>query len=83
MIDVIVPKWGLTMEEADVLRWLKEIGDPVTEGEPILELETDKVTGEVEAPASGTLAETLVTSGQTVEPGQVVGRIRRSSQNET
>ena len=76
MIDVIVPKWGLTMEEADVLRWLKEIGDHVTEGEPILELETDKVTGEVEAPSSGTLAETLVTSGQTVEPGQVVGRIR-------
>ena len=75
MIDVVVPKWGLTMEEADVLRWLKAIGDPVREGEPILELETDKVTGEVEAPASGVLAETLVQSGQTVEPGQVVGRI--------
>lgn len=75
MIDVLVPKWGLTMDEADVLRWLKAVGEPVIEGEPILELETDKATGEVEAPVSGVLAETLVESGQTVEPGQVVGRI--------
>jgi 2-oxoglutarate dehydrogenase E2 component (dihydrolipoamide succinyltransferase) len=75
MIDVLVPKWGLTMDEADVLRWLKQVGDQVTEGEPILELETDKATGEVESPASGVLAETLVQSGDTVEPGQLVGRI--------
>lgn len=80
MIDVVVPKWGLMMEDADVLRWLKRVGDSVSEGEPILELETDKATGEVEAPASGVLAETLVESGQTVEPGQVVGRIRKGEQ---
>ena len=58
-----------------MLRWLKNVGDQVAAGEPILELETDKATGEVEAPASGLLAETLVESGQTVAPGQVVGRI--------
>jgi 2-oxoglutarate dehydrogenase E2 component (dihydrolipoamide succinyltransferase) len=75
MIDVLVPKWGLTMDEADVLRWLKQVGDQVTEGEPILELETDKATGEVESPANGVLAETFVQSGDTVEPGQLVGRI--------
>jgi 2-oxoglutarate dehydrogenase E2 component (dihydrolipoamide succinyltransferase) len=75
MIDVVVPKWGLTMDEADVLQWLKEVGDSVTEGEPILELETDKATGEVESPATGILVETNVVSGETVEPGQVVGRI--------
>ena len=69
MTDVVVPKWGLTMEDAEVLRWLKAVGDTVTEGEPILELETDKATGEVEAPASGVLAETLV------EPG-AAGRAR-------
>ncbi len=78
MIDVVVPKWGLMMDEADVLRWLKDVGDIVTEGEPLLELETDKATGEVEAPATGVLVETLVESGQTVEPGQVVGRIEQS-----
>jgi pyruvate/2-oxoglutarate dehydrogenase complex dihydrolipoamide acyltransferase (E2) component len=76
MIDVVVPKWGLMMEDADVLRWLRAVGDPVSEGDPILELETDKATGEVEAPASGVLAEILVQTGDTVEPGQVVGRIR-------
>ena len=75
MTDVVVPKWGLTMEEAEVLRWLKAVGDTVTEGEPILELETDKATGEVEAPASGVLAETLVEPGAHVEPGQLVARI--------
>src|SRR5262249_50747414 len=75
MIDVLVPKCGVTMDEADVLRWLKQVGEHVTEGEPILELETDKATGEVESPASGVLAETLVQSGDTVEPGQLVGRI--------
>jgi 2-oxoglutarate dehydrogenase E2 component (dihydrolipoamide succinyltransferase) len=75
MTDVVVPKWGLTMEDAEVLRWLKAVGDTVTEGEPILELETDKATGEVEAPASGVLAETLVEPGALVEPGQLVARI--------
>ena len=78
MIDVVVPRWGLTMDEADVLRWLKAAGAQVAAGEPILELETDKATGTVDAPASGTLVETLVESGQTVEPGQVVGRIEPS-----
>ena len=75
MIDVIVPKWGLTMDEADVIEWLKQPGDRVSEGEPILELETDKVTGQVEAPADGVLVEVLVASGSTVEPGDVVARI--------
>jgi pyruvate/2-oxoglutarate dehydrogenase complex dihydrolipoamide acyltransferase (E2) component len=75
VIDVVVPKWGLTMEDAEVLQWLKSVGDAVSEGEPILELETDKATGEVESPATGVLAEALVEPGQVVEPGQLLGRI--------
>jgi 2-oxoglutarate dehydrogenase E2 component (dihydrolipoamide succinyltransferase) len=75
VIDIVVPKWGLTMEDAEVLRWLKSAGDAVTEGEPLLELEADKATGEVESPATGVLAETLVAPGQIVEPGQLLGRI--------
>lgn len=75
MIDLVVPKWGLTMEDATVNEWLKQPGDSVTEGEPVLELETDKATGDVESPTNGTLVETLVEPGDTVEPGQVIGRI--------
>lgn len=78
MIDIVVPKWGLTMEEAEVIEWVIEVGAVVSEGEDILELETDKSTGFVEAPASGTLAEILVGPGDVVEPGQVVGRLSPS-----
>lgn len=75
MVDVLVPKWGLTMEEADVVDWLCAVGASVTEGEEILELETDKATGAVEAPCAGVVVEQLVSPGDIVEPGQVVGRI--------
>jgi pyruvate dehydrogenase E2 component (dihydrolipoamide acetyltransferase) len=54
--EVIMPKLGMTMEEGTIVRWLREEGDQVEKGEPILEIETDKVVMEVEAPASGTLA---------------------------
>ena len=75
MTDVVVPKWGLTMEDAEVLRWLKAVGDTVTEGEPIVELETDKATGEVEAPATGVLTEVWALPGTTVTPGELIARI--------
>jgi pyruvate/2-oxoglutarate dehydrogenase complex dihydrolipoamide acyltransferase (E2) component len=78
MIDVVVPKWGLTMEEAEVVAWLKAVGDTVAQGEGILELETDKISQDVEAPAAGILAEVLVQAGDVVEPGQVIGRIAPS-----
>ena len=53
---LIMPKLGMTMEQGTIVRWLKEEGQQVEKGEPILEIETDKVVMEVEAPASGTLA---------------------------
>lgn len=54
--EVIMPKLGMTMEKGTIVRWLREEGEQVEKGEPILEIETDKVVMEVEAPASGTLA---------------------------
>ena len=51
--NVIMPKFGMDQETGTVVRWLKQPGDVVTKGEPLLEVETDKVNMEVEAPASG------------------------------
>ncbi|MGE4556769.1 MAG: 2-oxo acid dehydrogenase subunit E2 [Desulfovibrionaceae bacterium] len=62
--EVIMPKWGLTMTEGKIARWLKAEGETVAEGEPLLEVETDKITNEVESPASGVLAQIVVPAGE-------------------
>lgn len=54
-VPVIMPKFGMTQEDGTIIRWLKQSGDPVEKGEPILEVQTDKVDMEVEAPAAGTI----------------------------
>lgn len=69
--QVIMPKWGLTMKEGKIARWLKAEGDSVEKGEPLLEVETDKITNAVEAPASGTLFQIIVPAGE-VAPVQAV-----------
>jgi pyruvate dehydrogenase E2 component (dihydrolipoamide acetyltransferase) len=66
-----MPKWGLTMKEGKVARWLKGEGDTVEAGEPLFEVETDKITNSVEAPASGVLAQIVVPEGE-VAPVQAV-----------
>ena len=58
--EVILPKWGLTMEEGTLVSWLKEEGDRVEEGEVIAEVETEKITNELESPASGVISKILV-----------------------
>jgi pyruvate/2-oxoglutarate dehydrogenase complex dihydrolipoamide acyltransferase (E2) component len=73
--DVVVPQWGLTMEDATLSSWLKQVGDRVEEGDPIAELETDKTNNELESPFSGTVVELLVDEGAEVVPGQVIARL--------
>lgn len=63
--NVVLPKWGMGIEEGTVVRWLKREGETVTQGEPLVEIETAKATQEVEAPASGTLVRILLPEGQT------------------
>jgi pyruvate/2-oxoglutarate dehydrogenase complex dihydrolipoamide acyltransferase (E2) component len=65
-IDVRLPQYAMTMHEATLVRWLKEVGDRVEEGEPIAEVETDKMTVELEAPQSGVLTALEALPGQTV-----------------
>src|SRR2546427_2847596 len=74
--DVIMPALGMAQESGKILRWLKSEGDAVEQGAPIMEIETDKVTVEIEAPASGTLAGLRVPEGADVPVGGVVAVIR-------
>src|SRR5262249_46342302 len=67
-----MPKFGLTMHEGTVQRYFKTVGEPVTAGEPLYEVETEKVLYEVEAPSSGIVAAWLVEEGATVECGVAV-----------
>jgi 2-oxoglutarate dehydrogenase E2 component (dihydrolipoamide succinyltransferase) len=73
--NIVVPALGESVTEATVAKWMKSLGDPVQVDEPLLELETDKVTLEVFAPAAGTLSEIRVDAGSTVEVGAVLGVI--------
>ncbi len=74
VIDVLTPA-DQEGTQATVLRWLKQPGDAVDANEPLLELETDKVTVEIPAPVSGWLAEILKNEKEEVEPGAVLGRV--------
>jgi 2-oxoglutarate dehydrogenase E2 component (dihydrolipoamide succinyltransferase) len=73
--EIKVPALGESVTEATVAQWFKQPGDAVTVDEPLVELETDKVTVEVPAPASGVLSEVMVKSGETVNIGTVLGAI--------
>ncbi|KQO52478.1 2-oxoglutarate dehydrogenase complex dihydrolipoyllysine-residue succinyltransferase [Methylobacterium sp. Leaf85] len=73
--DIIVPTLGESVSEATIGRWFKKPGDAVAADEPLVELETDKVTLEVNAPAAGELGEILAKDGETVEPGALLGSI--------
>ena len=64
--EIVMPKLGLTMTEGTVSKWLKKVGDEVKEGEPLFEVETDKLTNTIEASASGVLRHIFVEEGTTV-----------------
>ncbi len=74
-IDVIMPNLGLTMEAGTVARWLVAPGEQVEAGQPLFEVETDKVSVEVEALATGVLSTVLVEAGRKVAVGTVLARI--------
>ena len=73
--DVIMPALGMAQETGKVLRWLKAEGEEVAKGEPLMEVETDKVTVEIEAPADGLLAGVRAAEGAEVPVGQTVAVI--------
>jgi pyruvate dehydrogenase E2 component (dihydrolipoamide acetyltransferase) len=76
MPEVIMPKMGDAMEEGTLLKWLKSEGEEVSEGDPIAEIETDKVTMELEAEDAGTLAQLIASEGQDVPVGEAIAFIQ-------
>ncbi len=77
--DIVVPTLGESVTEATVAQWLKQPGDAVQVDDPLVELETDKVTLEVNASAAGVLSEVLANEGDNVEVGAVLGRIGKGT----
>jgi pyruvate dehydrogenase E2 component (dihydrolipoamide acetyltransferase) len=72
-IEIMMPKMGDEMTEGKLISWIKHEGDAVLKGEPIAEIETDKITVEIEVEASGILQRTLVREGDVVPVGQCIG----------
>lgn len=76
---VVLPKWGMGMDEGTVLKWLKSEGDNVTQGEPIVEIEGAKATQAVEAPVSGRLSKILLRVGETAAVNTQIAEIDEST----
>ena len=74
-VEVRLIPFGMAMQEGAVLRWLRSVGDAVVEGEPLVEIETEKVTAEVSAPVSGMLESVVASEGALVPVRGLLGTI--------
>lgn len=75
IIDVTVPKWGLTMKEVEIVKWLKNEGDMVEKDEPLVEVTTEKISNTINAPEKGKLVKILAKEGETAPVAAVVAQI--------
>src|SRR6185436_7434431 len=82
MAEIIMPKMGDAMTEGKVVRWYKKAGDAVKKGEPVLEIETDKVNLDLEAEADGTLGNLSAEEGAVVPVGGVLAKILGEGEKE-
>src|SRR3989442_7809779 len=81
--ELTLPRLGQGMESGTIVRWLKAEGDTVEKGEPLYELDTDKVTQEVEADASGVLLKILAGEGEEIEVGKRIAVIGEEGESVT
>lgn len=75
MTEIVVPKWGLTIDEVTLVAWLKRVGDRVELDEPVAEVETDKVTQELLSQVEGTITELLVEEGAELKVGDPIAKV--------
>ena len=81
-VEVVMPKLGLTMASGTIARWIKQLGESVREGEPLVEVATDKITYEVESPATGTVARASGNDGDEFACGEVIGLIALAGESD-
>lgn len=82
IVAVVVPKWGLEMTEGTVSSWLKQPGDMVARGEPLIEIESEKIVNSLDAPAEGMLRRILLDAGNIAAVGTLIGVIADASASE-
>ena len=75
IVEIVTPTGGESVTEGTILEWSVKVGDEVKDGDTVVEISTDKVDMELPAPASGTITEILAAEGDTVNVGQVIGRM--------
>ncbi len=80
MVEVRMPKFGLSMEKGFITKWYKKEGDPVKEGEPLFEAESEKITNDVPSPASGFLKKIVINEGEEQTVGEIVGYIAENEE---
>ncbi len=76
---IMLPKWGLSMKEARIIGWLKEVGAPIAAGDELVEIESEKIAGTVEAPGSGLLRRRLVEADAVAPVGSLLGIVAEAS----
>ena len=81
--NVLLPQWGMGMNDGTIVKWLKQEGDVVAEGDPLCEVESAKVNSEVESPGSGTLARIAVPEGMTVDTGSLLAVLLHEGEEAT
>ena len=70
--NVLLPQWGMNMEDGTLTKWLVGEGDEIAEGQPLVEVETAKINSELESPASGVVAHIMAAEGSLVKVGELV-----------
>jgi pyruvate dehydrogenase E2 component (dihydrolipoamide acetyltransferase) len=79
---ITLPQWGMGMNDGEVIKWLKAVGDPVAKGDQLVEIESSKVNAEVEATVDGTLGRIDVEEGRIVDIGTVLGHVLEAGDSE-
>lgn len=79
--NVLLPQWGMNMEDGTLTKWLVGEGDEIAEGQPLVEVETAKINSELESPASGVVAHIMADEGSLVKVGELVAVIAEPGEN--